>query len=55
MHWYRKTTEQALAELQVTPEGLSASEVQALKNGASLECARTQAVTTMVFFQFFQA
>ncbi|WP_282754091.1 cation-translocating P-type ATPase [Desulfuromonas thiophila] len=29
--------------------------VQALKNGASLECARTQAVTTMVFFQFFQA
>ena len=27
----------------------------ALKNGASLEHARTTAVTTMVFFQFFQA
>ncbi len=29
--------------------------INALENGASLEKARTMAVTTMVFFQFFQA
>ena len=54
-HYVPALIERTMLVALLISVGLSMNSVQALNQGASLEKARTIAMTTMVFFQFFQA